>query len=255
MYCLRGEAKITIDLLNSKIGTATCLLLMPETILMLTEASPDFNIVFFAFSKEMLEEASFRMDIRFFHFLKENPIFDNLPYLNAEAVKRWFEAVRYTYEDRENIFRTTIIKNRLQNALLEICDKRQRSQLQLPYNDLNRKNVIFHKFISLLQTYGNEQREVAFYADKLCISPRYLSAVTQTVAHKSTKEIIDQWTLLMIKIMLQSTDLSIQEIAYSLQFHDQSYMSRFFKKHTGDSPAAYRKKPNRSPRGNTFFLK
>ena len=244
MHCKQGEAKVTIDLLNSRIGSDSCLLLMPHTILMLSEASDDFVMEFFSFSHELLDEVSFRIDIRFLHFLKENPIFNRLSHMNVEAIARWFQAIRYTYEDRENIFRTTIIKNRLQNALLEICDKGRRSQLQLPYNDLTRKNTIFAKFISLLQAYGNEQHEVSFYADKLCISTRYLSAITRAVADKSAKELIDQWTLLMIKIMLQSTDLSIQEIAYSLQFHDQSYMSRFFKKYTGDSPAAYRKKRN-----------
>ena len=244
MYCMQGEAKITIDLKNSRIRTDSCILLMPNTILMFSEASSDFKMMFFAFSHELIDEISFRMDIRFFHFLKENPIFNHLSDLNIEEIKRWFEAVRYNYEDKENIFRSTIIKNRLQNALLEICDKGQRTQSQLPYDNLNRKNSIFHKFISLLQTYGNEQHEVSFYADKLCISTRYLSAITRAVANKSAKEIIDQWTLLMIKIMLQSTDLTIQEIAYSLQFHDQSYMGRFFKKYTGDSPAAYRKKRN-----------
>ena len=81
---------------------------------------------------------------------------------------------------------------------------------------------------------------MSFYADKLCISTRYLSTIVRSVAHSSAKEFIDRAVILEIKMMLQSTDLSVQEIAYRLRFPDQSYLGRFFKKHTGESPTEYR---------------
>lgn len=83
---------------------------------------------------------------------------------------------------------------------------------------------------------------MAFYADKLCISTRYLSTIVQNVSHSSAKELIDKSVILEIKMMLQSTDLSVQEIAYRLHFPDQSYLGRYFKKRTGVSPTGYRRK-------------
>ena len=62
----------------------------------------------------------------------------------------------------------------------------------------------------------------------------------RSVARSSAKEFIDRAVILEIKMMLQSTDLSVQEIAYRLRFPDQSYLGRFFKKHTGESPTEYR---------------
>ena len=64
--------------------------------------------------------------------------------------------------------------------------------------------------------------------------------IVRNIAHSSAKEFIDRSVLLEIKMLLQSTDLSVQEIAYRLHFPDQSYLGRYFKKHTGESPTEYR---------------
>lgn len=133
------------------------------------------------------------------------------------------------------MFRNTIIKNRLQNLLLESYDKMQRfaaRQHRVP-ETTTRQSELFHRFVALVHEHCAQEREVSFYADKLCISTRYLSTIVRSVAHSSAKEFIDRSVMLEIKMMLQSTDLSVQEIAYRLRFPDQSYLGRFFKKHAG----------------------
>lgn len=83
-----------------------------------------------------------------------------------------------------------------------------------------------------------------FYADQLCISTRYLSAITKQVAENSAKEIIDENLILELKMALQSTGMSLKEIADKYRFPDQSFFGRYFKKHTGMSPKEYRAKKN-----------
>ena len=120
----------------------------------------------------------------------------------------------YTYRDRNNIFRNTIIRNRLQNVLMEIYDKLQRfagMQRQVP-ESTTRQTELFHRFVAFVHEFGSQEREVSFYADKLCISTRYLSTIVRTIAHSTAKEFIDRSVLLEIKMLLQSTDLSVQEI-------------------------------------------
>ena len=99
--------------------------------------------------------------------------------------------------------------------------------------------------MALVHEHCAREREVTFYADRLCISTRYLSTIVRNISHGSAKEFIDQAVVLEIKVMLQSTDLSVQEIAYRLRFPDQSYLGRFFKKHTGESPTEYRNSKQR----------
>ena len=93
-----------------------------------------------------------------------------------------------------------------------------------------------------MQKYYLQQKEVTFYADELCISPRYLTAITRKVTDESAKEIIDKHVILEIKVLLQSTEMTIQEISNHLNFPNQSYLSRYFKRHTGKNPVDYRDK-------------
>ena len=86
------------------------------------------------------------------------------------------------------------------------------------------------------------QREVSFYADKLCISTKYLTGICKAVTGDSAIKIIDDFAILEIKVLLQSTELTVQEIADRLVFPDQSYLGRYFKRHEGMSPKEYQSK-------------
>ncbi|MCD8179304.1 MAG: helix-turn-helix domain-containing protein [Tannerellaceae bacterium] len=82
---------------------------------------------------------------------------------------------------------------------------------------------------------------MAFYADRLCITPRYLSFISRQVTRtKSAKDLINNHIILEIKVLLESTQLPVQEIAHRLNFPDQSYLGRYFKRYTGQSPSQYR---------------
>ena len=203
LYCRKGSADATVNQYCGQVRRNTLILVLPGSLLMLTNRTEDFRMTFCAFSRDLFAEAGFRLEPSFFRILRENPI-TYPPARIVEGASTWFQMAAYTYRDRNNVFRNTIIRNRLQNVLLEIYDKLQR------------------------------------YANKLCISTRYLSTIVRNIAHSSAKEFIDRSVLLEIKMLLQSTDLSVQEIAYRLHFPDQSYLGRYFKKHTGESPTEYR---------------
>ena len=81
----------------------------------------------------------------------------------------------------------------------------------------------------------------SFYADELCITTRYLSTVVQRMTGVTPKDIIDTRCIQEIKMLLCTTNDSIQEIAFRLNFPDQSFCARYFKRNTGMSPVEYRK--------------
>lgn len=240
LFCRRGSATVTVDQLRDRVTRDTLLLLLPGSILHLNERTDDFRVRFCAFSLELFSEAAYRLDPSFFHILHEHAII-RLPDRIIEGVRNWFQMASYTYRDRGNIFRNTIIRNRLQNVLLEAFDKMQRFAPDVhSQTGTTRQADLFQRFVALVHEHCTEQREVAFYADRLCISTRYLSTIIRSVAHSTAKEFIDRSVVLEIKMLLGSTELSVQEIAYRLHFPDQSYLGRFFKKHTGVSPTEFR---------------
>ena len=241
LFCRGGSAVATIDQYRGEVRADTMLLLLPGSVFLLADRSEDFRVTYCAFSLDLFSEAAFRLDPAFFAALREQPIVRLHPRL-VEGASIWFQMAGYTYRDRDNMFRNTIIRNRLQNVLLEAFDKMQRfgSRRQAVSETTTRQTELFHRFVSLVHENCAHEREVTFYADRLCISTRYLSTIVRSIAHTTAKEFIDRSVILEIKMLLQSTDLSVQEIAYRLHFPDQSYLGRFFKKHTGESPTEYR---------------
>lgn len=241
LFCRSGSAEATVNQYRGTVHRNTMLMLLPGSMLMLTRRTEDFRMIYCAFSRDLFAEAAFRLDPGFFQALRESPIaYPSARIVEGAAV--WFQMAAYTYRDRGNMFRNTIIKNRLQNVLLEVYDKLQRfaSKQHPTAETTTRQSELFQRFVACVHENCSREREVAYYADKLCISTRYLSTIVRRIAHSSAKEFIDRFVVLEIKMLLQSTDLSVQEIAYRLHFPDQSYLGRFFKKHTGESPTEYR---------------
>ena len=91
--------------------------------------------------------------------------------------------------------------------------------------------------MQLVRDHGAQEHQVAFYSEKLCITPRYLHQITvRYMGGRSPKQLIDEQLVAEIKVLLSEPDLSVTEIAERLHFTDQSCLTRFFKKHTGLSP-------------------
>ena len=81
-----------------------------------------------------------------------------------------------------------------------------------------------------------------FYADKLCLTPKYLSKIVKEASGRSGPEWIDAFVILEAKNLLRYSDESIKEIAYKLKFPSASVFNKFFKANTGLIPSDYRRK-------------
>ena len=109
-----------------------------------------------------------------------------------------------------------------------------------------RCQMLFTDFTELQQRECLASHDVAFYASRLGVSPRYLAQIVRRVSGKSPKEIIDASLASRIKQLLHS-ERTIQEIAYDLEFSSQAHLTNFFKKQVGQTPSVYRRRlPARS---------
>lgn len=237
-FCLRGHAEISIDLKKYSVEPNIQLILLPGSIIRIDRIDPEFSLSFFGFSKELFYETVARLEPRFFRFLKENPCYV-LTQETTETIKGLMRATEIIYADRENRFRNQIVKNHFQSFMLDTYDKCYRHFNRQLLEGGNRQTELFNKFITLVHEHCTTEREVIFYAEKLCISTNYLTSICRKISGKPAKQIIDQFTLLEIKVLLQSPDISIQEVADRLGFPDQSYLGRYFKKQEGISPKEY----------------
>ncbi|MDE6858406.1 MAG: helix-turn-helix domain-containing protein, partial [Alistipes sp.] len=189
--------------------------------------------------REMFEEATFRIDHSFIKFLSDNVVYQHTP-KTLQGMNLWMEQQSAMYADREHLFRETITRNRLQNVFLDIYDHVKREKRINDGEAPSRQEALFRKYIALVHDNFRTQHNVAFYAERMCITTRYLSAIVRNISGESPKAIIDRIIMLELKVLLRSTNMSIQEISGALHFPDQSYMGRYFRKHTGVSPSEYR---------------
>ena len=103
-----------------------------------------------------------------------------------------------------------------------------------------RPNQVFEHFLTLVSEYHSTERGVAFYADKLCLTPKYLSKLVKTASGRSAPDWIDSFVILEAKNLLKYSDIPIKEVVYRLHFPNPSVFHKFFKTHTGMTPSEYR---------------
>ena len=242
IFCRKGTALIEIDLIPYEIVANTQLIIIAGSIVHNISNSDDFKISYIIFKHEVYDEATAQLEPSFTFFLKEYPCVQ-LGEKRINKMNYLVEAMEDFYNEKTNCFRVKILKNNIQSFLLDVYDKTRTLFKIDKSEEVGRREELFIKFIHLIHNFCPKEREVGFYADKLHITSRYLSSITQNVADKSAKYIIDKHAIQRIKIMLKYSNMSIQDISYELNFPDQSFFARYFKKHTGMTPLEYRAKP------------
>ena len=116
-------------------------------------------------------------------------------------------------------------------------------QLPADYADgNNRSEELYNQFLNAVERYFNRYADVAFYAEQLNVSPRYLGQVTRRIADRSPKSVIDERITTEIALLLTTTSKPLKEIADQLGFSSQAHLSRFFKTQKGFSPSEYKSK-------------
>ena len=114
--------------------------------------------------------------------------------------------------------------------------------MHVKHEPCSRQDILFREFLTLLATDITISREVQYYADKLNITPKYLTIITRQVSDRSAAAWITRTVILNAKALLSSTQLSVQQISVRLNFPNPSFFGQYFLRHTGLTPKEYRRK-------------
>lgn len=239
--CLKGNCKITVNLTEYDIHPSDMILLMPNQIVMLCEKSENVSGLFIVVSKNFVNEVLPNMEdmLSVFFYAKESP----KTTLKPDEIKCLTEYHAFLWnrvKATDNIYRKDITRILLKSLFYEIANITQK---KIPERSIrkSRKTEVFESFLKTVVMHYKQQRSVTFYADKLYLTPKYLSCVIKEISGKSAGEWIDEQVILAAKALLKSSNMTIQEISVELNFANQSFFGKYFKQHTGISPKAYRK--------------
>lgn len=105
-----------------------------------------------------------------------------------------------------------------------------------------RQEEVFQRFIKLVEKYYTQERNIGFYADKLCITPKYLSQLIFKASGIYAGDHIDNYAIAEAKVLIKSRKYTIAQVSDMLNFTSQAYFGRYFKKHTGMTPLEFAEK-------------
>lgn len=234
--CLSGEGRIMINLREYELKENTLLIIPPESIIQLIEATEEYDFQMLAvqlnFLSIMQKEDLINIYSRQCTLLHLNE--EECDLINQYFLLLWDITQAATFQ-REAI-------QHLLSSLLYTVQYTTKKHINESETKLNRQVDIFHRFIDLVNQHSKTERNVAFYADKLCLTPRYLNTVIKQSSQQTIMEWINQSVILEAQIRLKYSNLMIYEIAEELSFANPSFFCKFFKKMTGMTPLEYQKK-------------
>ncbi len=106
--------------------------------------------------------------------------------------------------------------------------------------NMNRGDMLFHKFIISVKKNYVQHKDVTFYAQENCLSPRYFSTIIKEKSGKSALHWISVIVIDEAKRLLDDSENSVKDVAFKLGFTNQSFFGRYFLKYCGKTPKAYR---------------
>lgn len=156
---------------------------------------------------------------------------------NALVFELLYKALKIEYTNDQKS--TSVLIHLIKAIIVKLNDVKKQ---QLPGCEQQHTSIdIFDQFQLLLDQHIRTHRTVGFYANLLNISARKLGQGIRLVMNNTTESIIAQRLLIEAKRELSYTDKTVSEIAYDLNFQDNSYFTKFFKKWTNTTPKAFRK--------------
>jgi len=157
-----------------------------------------------------------------------------------EEVVRYMSLLDDTLKIGENAFNHYEQKLLLLALTYRLCSIYNR-KLMANRDSIGRRNETFMRLLQFIEQYYMQERGVEFYADKLCLSPKYLSALSKSICGYTVQKLVFKAIVRKSISLLKNTQRNIQEIADELNFPNASYFGTFFKKQTGMSPQQYRR--------------
>lgn len=243
LVCLKGEMVVNINLNEYHIHPGYMLLNVPENIVQL-KSSEGCSFYGISITRSFFEKVQINISdvIPVYAQVRNEPCLQ----LSEEENKifcQFISLIRLIGQSPDGPKKMDTLQNlgaafiwRLYDAIL------QYTPIVTPDCKKSRQEIIFSKFITLLSQYHMSERSVTFYAEQLCITPKYFSTLVKKQSGKSAAQWIDNYVILEAKNLLKYSELSIQEIAYKLNFSTQSFFGKYFKHQTGMSPTEYRNK-------------
>ncbi len=235
IFVTKGELNLNVDFNTYRITNEMVFFVSPGQVSSTVDkAEEGFGMMF---KKEFLMiqgSSKWLQDLPLFHRFHSNP-FVNISNTNAKDLSKYLNEMLIEYR-HDNQYKFDAIKS---NLILTLIYLSRRYKSVMKVEDKEQNHTIL-RFESLIDQHYQDIKTVKEYAEMLFMTPQNLNRITKKMTGKSASDLINEKVLIEIKRHLLFTNSSIEEIAYHLNFYDNSYFTKYFKKATGMTPKAFR---------------
>jgi len=249
LICLKGEADLELNLHERHISPGSLFVATPESLIELKNVYPGaIDWCALNISMEFIKDVNFDLNV----LGNSSPVsgpgqqLSVIQLTNEEltGVCKFLDLMSFTAQNSPHALYSKPIARCLTAALiykmLELYGKRF-SELPPEPQQMSRRMSYVHQFVKLVHQHHRQERSVGFYAERLFITPKYLSLVIKEHTGRSAAQIIDSYVILEAKNLLRFSGKNIQQVAYELNFPNQSSFGKYFKHLTGLSPSEYQR--------------
>lgn len=239
--CTQGEASYTVDGKDSQVKRGDVIIVgegqVVENFLSTDDCDGIAIMISYDFFNDIVAGIS---DLNtLFLFSRLHPVF-SLTEREVKVLSGYVNTIITKILEPEHHFRRELVSTLMKALIYDMSNVIYRYQM-VEKKSFSRGEVVFFNYIRLVRDHFKQERRVSWYANQLCITPKYLSETIKTISKRTPNEWIDYYVVLELRLLLKNSDKSIKEIAEYLNFPNQSFLGKFFKDHVGVSPSAFRK--------------
>lgn len=232
---LRGTGRVSINLMEYEVKEQMLIVTPPNSLIEMIEISENYDF------QVIVTENDFLPTVQGSNLVDFYGQYGNAFSLTAEEWEHTGIFFNLLWETiQRSPFRREVIQYMVTALLYDIKYMRDQKQTSASLRP-SRQEEVLNRFITLVNEYSKQERSIGFYADKLCLTPHYLSTVIREASGQTVMEWINQAVILEAKVLLKHSDLLVFQISDELNFPNPSFFSKFFKRMTGMTPAEYQK--------------
>jgi len=242
VICSQGELRFEMDGAEYMIGKDDVFVGYPNAIFNHFEPTYDLKCRLICLTKSLLQEmlypnqgiwnkTLYLKKHYIFHLSEQEVIMQNC--MNT--------VLSYNVRSNKTTFRKEIIHSLVQSIIYELCRTLSTFVQTENTQETNQRKILFDRFISYLSESEIKKRPLSYYADKLCVSTRYLTMVCREVSKRTAYDWICEYVQNDVRFYLLHTNLSIKEIAVKLGFCNLSFFGKYVRENLGRSPSEFRR--------------
>lgn len=242
IMCTLGKLQLDVNGSTYIIHENDLLFCRPNILLNNYMISPDFEGKMLGLSEriiqQLLHNGKHIWDKAF--YISKNPIV-HLEEDSRQIFGYYYELMKLKVNQPPHLYHKEVMYSFIQAALYEICAYLDKFITSSEDDLMRQGDILFRKFLKLLERNKGKERAVSQYAKELCVTPKYLSYTCKTVSKKTALKWIHEYTTENIRYMLKHSDKSIKEISDEMNFPNISFFGKYVRAHFGMSPREVRK--------------